>query len=161
MTAEEFKKNYLPLEGYFNAVAFSILSDSDLSRDAVQDLYVKLWNIRDRLDSVANHKAYASTLLRNRCIDRLRRTNAHPDCPMTESAGSIESPERELIGRERLKIALDAIEGLPERQKEVVRMRVFEGLEYDEIERRTGLAQTSLRVLLSTARKTVRQKMGL
>ena len=71
MTHDEFKARYLPLsEGLFR-IAFHYLEDSSDAQDTVQDLYIKLWNSKDKLDTVLNPQAYAYTLLRNLCIDSL------------------------------------------------------------------------------------------
>ena len=72
MTGQEFSERYLPLgEGLFR-VAYALLGAEADAEDALQDLYVKLWNDRDTLDHVHNPRAYSITLLRNLCLDRLR-----------------------------------------------------------------------------------------
>ncbi|MBO4758341.1 MAG: RNA polymerase sigma factor [Bacteroidales bacterium] len=159
MTHEEFKARYLPLsEGLFR-IAFHYLEDSSDAQDTVQDLYIKLWNSRDKLDTVLNPQAYAYTLLRNLCIDRLRkngRTVSMGECP--ESSGN-DPPDKELADRETLRKALRCIEDLPPKQREIIRMRIFEELEYEEIAEKLGLSEINTRVQLSLARKALKNKM--
>ena len=61
-----------------------------------------------------------------------------------------------LATKEKLRRVLAIIEGLPDREREVVRLRVFEEREYDDIAQCTGLNEGHLRVLLSKARKRIR-----
>lgn len=61
MTAERFRKEYLPLQDELYRVAFYILESSPDAEDAVQDLYLKLWDAADALDGISSPKptAYA------------------------------------------------------------------------------------------------------
>ena len=52
---------------------------------------------------------------------------------------------------------MKGMEELPEKQREVLLMRTVEDLDYEEISRRTGMNQIMLRVLISKARKSLRQ----
>ena len=72
MTEARFHTVWIPLQERFYRVAFYILEDRADALDAVQDLYVKLWKIRDSLDLVRNPGAYGALLMRNLCIDRIR-----------------------------------------------------------------------------------------
>ena len=52
MTTEEFNRIWIPLGERMYKVAFYILESEDDAKDAVQDLFVKLWNRRDDLQDV-------------------------------------------------------------------------------------------------------------
>ena len=62
--------------------------------------------------------------------------------------------------KDTLSRVMKEMERLPEKQAKVLRMRAVEGLEYDEIARRTGLSQVNIRVLISIARKTLKKRTG-
>ena len=159
MTHEEFKARYLPLSDGLYRIAMHYLEDSSDAGDTVQDLYIMLWNSRDRLDGVVNPQAYAYTLLKNLCIDRLRkegRTVAMGEMP---ERSSDDPPDKALADRETLRKVLRHIETLPPKQREIVRMRIFEELEYEEIAERLGMSEINTRVQLSMARKTLKNRM--
>jgi RNA polymerase sigma-70 factor (ECF subfamily) len=59
--------------------------------------------------------------------------------------------------RMRLDKVLKAIKALPDRQREVLILRTLEGLSYEEIARRTGMNELTLRVLLSRARSQLKK----
>lgn len=156
MSTEEFTELYLPLRGALYRVAFFILESEDDAMDAVQDLYLKLLSSPDALETVRNPKAYCITLMRNICLDRVRKASRRPETEAMEAV-SDESPADERVSdRQRIKDICQKLSSLPERERTVLRMKVFEDLSYDEIQKRTGIGYLSLRVLLSNARRKLR-----
>lgn len=163
MTAEEFREKILPMGDMLYRVAWHILESEADAQDAVQELYLKLWNSRDSLDGVVNLRAWCMQMLKNLCIDQVRKANVRPQKEsVTDTeymlADSAETPSGELEGRESLQRVMDAIERLPEKQRLAVRLRVLEEREYEEIVELTGLSMVNLRSLLSKARKTLREE---
>ena len=51
------------------------------------------------------------------------------------------------------------IEGLPEQQKMIIQLRDIEAYDYDEIAKMLDMNNTAVRVNLSRARKTIREKL--
>lgn len=163
MTSQEFKRVWLPLSDSFYRAAYYILESEADARDAVQDLYVKLWNSRDSLDNVLRPQTYGVTLIKNLCLDRLRHRKVARADSLDEGvpiASDSSSPHGKLVMKDSLKRLEKLIEKLPEKQRTVLRLRVYEELEYDRISELTGLSETNLRVLLSAARKTLRNSFG-
>lgn len=81
MTDELFSRTFLPLQESLYKVAYHLLRSEQAAEDAVQELYLKLWRGRESLGIVNNPKAYCITVLRNLCLDIIRRnarTNAGP-----------------------------------------------------------------------------------
>ncbi|MCR5561733.1 MAG: RNA polymerase sigma factor [Bacteroidales bacterium] len=159
MTQTEFRTTWLPLSDALYRVAFYMLEDEADAKDAVQDLYVKL--LAKSPEGVQNPRAYAITMLRNMCIDRIRIAQKFFSLQCAEDAPGLDFMEREpdvLATKEKLRRVLAIIEGLPDKQREVVRQRIFEEREYSEIARNTGLTEGDLRVLLSIARKRIRKE---
>lgn len=160
MDSAVFDSVWLPHQAAFYRLAFYILENEDEARDAVQDLYLKLWDMREQLDSIGNPKAYGLHLLRNRCIDRIRSRTRHRQTALDElSAGTEESPEEGLGRREEILLLRKAMEKLPEKQKKLLEMRVFQEMEYARISELTGLSQVNVRVSLTLARKNLRNEM--
>lgn len=159
MTQTEFRNTWLPLSDVLYRVAFYMLEDESEAKDAVQDLYIKL--LAKSPSDVNNPRAYAITMLRNMCIDRIRKAQKFFSLGCTEDSPRLDFMVTEpdiLATREKLRKVLAIIEGLPPKEREVVRQRVFEQKEYAEISRSTGLSEGNLRVLLSLARKRIRQE---
>ena len=156
MTSERFQHEWLSLAGDFYRIAFYILEDEAEAEDAVQELYLKLWSGRDALDGIRSPKGYGIQVLRYLCLDRIRRSRK------METPAVLPEPEwpgrqdEAVDEKERLAKVLDAIKSLPDRQREVLTLRTLDGLSYEEISRRTGISQLTLRVLLSQARRKLK-----
>ena len=156
MTQKQFHSEYLPLAADLYRVAFYILESRAEAEDAVQDTYLKLWELREGLDQVRSPKAYSMTLLRNICLDRLRRAQKMDADGQAVQFAAAMPPDEKLDAKSRLGRILEAIDALPEGQRKVLLMHTVEGLSYEEISRITGMNNLSLRVLLSRARKKLK-----
>ena len=156
MNSERFQNEWLSLAGDFYRVAFYILEDEAEAEDAVQELFLKLWSGREALDGIRKPKSYCLQVLRNLCLDRIRRSRK------METPAVLPEPEwpgrqdEAVDEKERLAKVLDAIKSLPDRQREVLTLRTLDGLSYEEIAERTGMNQLTLRVLLSQARRKLK-----
>ena len=160
MDQAAFIQVWMPLAERFYRAAFYMLETEDEAEDVVQDLFMKLWSRRDALETVKSPEAFGLTLLKRLCIDRIR----HAATLRTESLDGVTAPDGNpppdrLSGdRDALRRLRGMMDRLPDQQRTVLRMRIVEGREYDEIAAATGLTPLHLRVLLSTARKTLKKQ---
>ena len=75
-------------------MAIRYLEDSDEAEDAVQDVLLKLWFLRDRLDQYRSVDALAIVITKHLCINRLRGTRIEKvDLEQGISIGGGENPE--------------------------------------------------------------------
>lgn len=161
MTTSEFTLKVMPLGGALYRIAFYMLESEPEAEDAVQELMLKLWERRDVLDSVSNLSAYCSTLMRNHCIDIIRRAAK----TKTESLEAIEIEAREnadtsILDREKLNATLRAMHSLSPKQREALSLSSVEGLGHKEIAARMGISYPMVRVLLSQARAKIKKQTG-
>ena len=155
MTEAGFHTVWIPLQERFFRVAYYLLENRADALDAVQDLYVKLWKMRESLDLVRNPAAYGALLLRNLCIDRIRR--ARPSEPLDDSRPGNAPPDEEVILRETLGSLFQAMGRLPESQRKLLHLHLLQGLSYEEIAASTGLSPLNIRVQVSLARKKLKR----
>ena len=141
--------------------ALQILQDEEEAKDVLQDIFLKLWQKRDELEKVENLNAFASRMIRNRCLDviRARRTVS------METVKKHHLPEESGTDTDVLEITDSAgmikqiIAQLPDLQRTVIQLRDIEQLEYEEIAEATDLNVNAIRVNLSRARKKVRDEI--
>lgn len=141
-------------------IAFHILEQQDEAEDAVQETFLKLWEIRDKLDDVESAKAYSIRILKNECLDRLRKAKKSVPADQVLVREPISPTDEQIDARRRLEKVLGAIKSLPDSQKQVLLLRTVEGLSYREISEKMGMSQLTLRVLLTRARGALRNLSG-
>lgn len=157
MTGESFKKRFLPYNDKLYRIAYRFFGDSCDAEDMVQNLYLKLWEKREQLETVDNDEAFCVTMLKNMCYDKLRSqtTKMESDEAIPDRADE-EDTTQKFEQRDELEQVKRCVEQLPEQQKKVIKLRMRE-CEVDEIEEITGLTAINIRTLLSRARKSLRE----
>jgi RNA polymerase sigma-70 factor (ECF subfamily) len=158
----DFRNIWMPLAERFYRAAYYMLESQQDAEDAVQELYLKIWKSHANLTDLKSPAAYGMSLLKNICIDRIRRREIRKAEPLEAGVPQADvPPEKRLAARDILKKVMEEIDRLPQKQAWVMKMMVIEDLDYKEISERTGLSQVHVRVLISTARKTLKQKLRI
>lgn len=140
-------------------IAVRYLEDSDEAEDVVQDVLLKLWFLRDKLDAYRSIDALAIVVTKHLCINRMRGLRVETvDIEQGIGIGGGENPEMKLVAEESMQEILDVIATLPDVQQSILRMKHIEGFEVEEIARLTGSTPVAVRTNLSRARKKVREQ---
>lgn len=152
----------MPAKAKLFRLSLSLLSDRQEAEDTVQDAFLKLWNMREKLTEYNSVEALAVTMTKNLCLDKLRSyRHRKQDANELETMHlSTESPDpaRNTELSESSASIQRLIQTLPDQQRLIMHLRDIEQYSYDEIEELTGLARNNIRVNLSRARKSVRQQ---
>ena len=140
-------------------LAMHYTEDEDEAEDVVQEVLLKLWFLRERLESYRSIDALAMVITRHLCLNRKRERHLEK-VPLEEGKAIIgeDSPEWMIIQEEKMDEILKLIAGLPDLQQAVLRMKHVEGFEVEEIARLTGSNPIAVRTNLSRARKKVREE---
>lgn len=159
MDAETFKQVFLPHHQKLYRIAFRIVQNQINAEDIVQDTYVKLWEKRMDLDDINNAEAFSIIVLRNSCLDFLRSSKnkqTEEFNPNINKASDVSISDQIEIQDTATRIRA-IINKLPEQQKQVLTFKDCDGYSHEEIEMITGLSAINIRVILSRARKSVRE----
>ena len=161
MPASLFKQLLLPLYPRLQRVALRLLGNTEDAEDMVQEVYMKLWSKRDALPDVKEVEAYCVTMTKNMCIDRLRMAEVEKEdvdeVPIMLAA--TDDVEAQVERRDTVEQVKQIIETLPEHQQQVITLRDMEDCSFEEIVEQTGLTAVNIRMLLSRARKTIRERL--
>ncbi len=161
-TQEEFLKKYAPYSRQLYEYACTLLQSKEEAEDVVQEAYLKLWKGREILATITNPKAYLMTMINHLCMDKLNEVHT---CTLSQDdeenepieEGAEEEMQEETNPQEKLQKVLKLIEQLPETQKQILKMRTIQGMEYDAIAKQTGLQEGNIRVMLSRARHQLKE----
>jgi len=162
MNSEEFKNKVLPLSNKLFAFAFRILKRREEAEDAIQEVFLKLWKLRNKLEEYRSLEAFAMTVTRNYCLDKIRTThtvlvenNYYNDPVMVD-----DTADRKLDLQDAVSHVKDIINNLPEQQRIVIHLRDIEGNSYNEISKIMKENVNTLRVSVSRARTKVREELN-
>lgn len=130
---------------YFHLLRFGlkICNDNELVFDCVNQLFLHLWDRRQKLQPVHQVQSYLFTILRRMILDQLSyqsKIDTAVGRMITEDEQNVTSYEEILIrvqrDREMNQRLHTALTKLSPKQKEFVKLKFFEGLSYEEIAER-------------------------
>lgn len=125
-----------------------LLGSDDDARDALQDTFMKLWRCKSE-----PNEGTVVTAMRNVCIDTLRRRRPSDEITETVADQASRNEEHELFDEVNSLI----MTVLSERDRSILLMRDRDGFDLEAIALRTGLTEANVRVILSRARRTIRE----
>ncbi len=161
MTAEEFKIRLLPAKNKLFRFALSFLSNREEAEDAVQEVYLKMWDMRNDLGKYKSTEALMMTITRNHCLDKLKvKKNKAYSLNVEHTNHSSENVQEMAEHSDLVSRVKRVILKLPEQQKTIVHLRDIEGYEFEEIMKITGYDLNYVRVNLSRGRKKIRETIN-
>ncbi len=158
MDAETFKKVFLPYHQKLYRIAYRIVQNSDNAEDIVQETFIKLWNKRHDMQTIDNTEAFAIIILRNTSLDFLRKTKNDNHTDYDVDIPETESLSKKLELQDEAEQVKALINNLPDQQRQVMMMKHWDEYSDEEIEQATGISPGNIRVILSRARKTIREQ---
>jgi len=150
-----------PLKPRLFGFAYRMLRNREDAQDAMQDLLIKLWNNRSKLEISRNIKTYCFTLLYRDCIDRLRKRNQFR---VVSGPDQIEIADSLNIGRDcengdLIRQIREAMDNLPYKQKVIMELRDFQEFDYEEIAQMMDMTINAVRVTVARSRASISEKM--
>ncbi len=117
-------------------IAKKYVKSTDLAKDAVQDIFVKLWKKRDRIDENKSMKGFLFTMLRNHLLNMIRDRKDE----IVSMSGIKEKKlprqnltEDDLVYKEYHEIVQRGMNELSERKREVFELRTLQGHSNSEV----------------------------
>ena len=160
MTESDFINFISPLQSSLYRVAKRLLVSHEEAQDALSEVTMKLWDRRKDLGNIKSLEAYAMTMTKHFCLDRLKsKQGSQMRLVHVNYEKATDSLGDQMDNQDSIDWLKKAMEQLPEAQKLVVQLRDIEGLEYDQIEQILEMKPTAVRVALSRARKTLRETL--
>lgn len=144
-----FKSNYSGLYAY----GIKMIPFPDFVRDQIQDLFMNVWQTRERLGEISNLKAYLLISLRRQLLASKKKaldfdridTEKEPQVLVFEPNEFVDEEE---ISSKLKKTLLDNLNSLPVKQREIIFLRFYHKLTYQEIGEIIGSKQQSVKNLM-------------
>ncbi|MDN5202104.1 sigma-70 family RNA polymerase sigma factor [Fulvivirgaceae bacterium BMA10] len=117
-----------------------ISDDIDLIEDCIHDTFVEIWTSRSQLSETDSIKRYLFKILRRKITKAVQSKyktqnvgNQHDLKRIVDELTKEESMIRQDVNAERYVIVRESLRLLTNRQREILYLRYFEGLDYEEI----------------------------
>ncbi len=156
---EQFRTDILPMKDKLYRVALRITNDNSDAEDVVQEVLVRVWELRETWQMYHNLGGWVMQLTKNKAIDKTRSKHRKTDnlefataIPHAES-----SPEQAAALADTVEKVRKMVTQLPEKQRIVMELRDFEQLSYQEISDILEMPLNQVKVNLSRARKSIRE----
>ncbi|MDR3062000.1 MAG: RNA polymerase sigma factor [Dysgonamonadaceae bacterium] len=158
MDQKQFKEEVLPLRGQMMIYAQKFFDNKEDAEDIIQELFLKLWHMRNELPNYNNIPALSTTIVKNLSINKLklirRETNQLEGLHPTDEESSISD---QLEAKDRLCHVMQIMNQLPDLQQSILRMKHIDGYEVEEIAELIGSTSEAVRMNLSRGRKRVKE----
>lgn len=160
MNQQDFLKVVLPFKDKVFRLAKRLLVSREEAEDATQELIFKLWKSKEKIAEYNNVEAFAMTMTKNYCYDRLKSKQANNLTLVHSNYKEKDtSLDKKVEHQDSVNQVHKLIENLPENQKIIIQLRDIEEYDFDEICKMVDMKPTAVRVALSRARKTIREQL--
>ena len=127
------------------------------AEDVAQEALLRLWNYCERLSADRNLEALAVKVAKNVCVDLYKNRNTYED----EITADVVSPpsqsaDAELHAKEVMQKIDEAMERLNPRERDLLKAQQLEGKSAEEISEQTGIPKSSVKSMISMARKKLK-----
>ena len=160
MTQTEFLNIVMPFKDKVFRLAKRLLVSTEEAEDATQEILLKLWNNKNKMEEYKNIEAFSMTMTKNFCLDKLKsKQSQNLKIVHSNYQDNNVSLQKQVELNDSVSWVSKIIEDLPEQQKMVIQLRDIEEYDYEEIAKVMDMNPTAIRVTLSRARKAIREKL--
>lgn len=146
------------------AYGYKLTQNKEIINDAIQDVFINLWQKKSQLPAVQNVRAYLLKSLRNRILRILESRSLTGNGEQPHEAIQDSFEQRiilEELEQETLSQLHTCIQNLPTRQKEVINLRYFQNLKTEEIAEILDINYQSVSNLLYKGIKALKKQIRL
>jgi RNA polymerase sigma-70 factor (ECF subfamily) len=155
-----FKRVFAAFYKRLYQFALSIVKTRETAEEIVEDVFIRIWQQRERLPSIQNLRVYLYTATKNNALNYLSKKAResitepfdHIDIELIRSAVT---PEQILITAEMYKRIQQAIDALPPRCKMIFKLIREDGLHYKEVAEILNITVNTIDVQMAIAVKRV------
>lgn len=132
----------------------------DDAKDIMQDVFIKIWRYRDRLDENLSLYNYIYVLTKREVLNYLRGRRIPVALPEDDSILSEESVERTVSGKEMEAVVTGIIREMPQPKRRIFLMSRFNGMSVKDIAGILSLSVRSVNYHIETAKEFLRKRLA-
>ncbi|MCH5685594.1 sigma-70 family RNA polymerase sigma factor [Niabella sp. W65] len=140
-----------------------LLRDEELAKDALQDLFIKVWNNRTSINADLSFKAYLFRMAENLVVDYYRKASRNKDLQQkmlqVEFDNVYNNVDDHLFSGEKVVLVQQIINKLPEQQRKAYTLHKLEGLSHKEISELMELSTDTINKYIYLAHKFVKEQI--
>lgn len=159
---DAFTQVYYKYHRMLYALSYRYLMDADKAEDAVQYVFVRLWEIRSDLDICNSLKNFLFTMTKNYILNVIRNENLAL-VKNYELAQQVSEFEDDLIEKmenlEKMNLVYEALDKLPKQKKEICLLKFNDKLTNQEIANQLHLSINTIKTHYSESLKILRQQL--
>ena len=160
MNQKEFLAQVTPIQDRLYRLAKRLLVSEDEAQDATQEILIKLWSNRKKIKKLRSIEAFAVTMTKNYCYDKLKaKSSSNLQLVHSNYEDQHYNTVKTSENNDSVNWVLKLMKELPEQQRLILHMRDVEQYSNSEIAKELDLNETAVRVTLSRARKTIREQL--
>jgi|YNPMSStandDraft_1061717.scaffolds.fasta_scaffold00087_32 RNA polymerase sigma-70 factor (ECF subfamily) len=161
MDQSEFVAHIKRMKSRLYRLAYRILNNREDAEEAVQEAFIKLWEKRSQIRDNSNIDGFATIVLKNVCLDKFKSKHyKHKKSDIDDYSYILEtndiSPYKNTEYKDAAELIYNIIEDLPERARQIIKLRDIEGFSNPEVAEMLGLDENVVKVTLSRTRKKIR-----
>jgi RNA polymerase sigma-70 factor (ECF subfamily) len=147
---------------YFSAV--KILKSPDLSKEVVQDVFLKIWNYREKLNADLSFAAFLFKVSNNLILNILKRASLENSIKkqiLYHAPKSFNSTEDVIMSQEYERILSEAVTHLPPQRKLVFELCKNEGKTYEEVAITLGISKGTVKDHIVKASRAIKNYVSI
>jgi RNA polymerase sigma-70 factor (ECF subfamily) len=144
--------------------AKSLIGNTEEARDIVAESFIKLWAQKNNFSNMAHLQVYFYTVIKNACIDYLRRNKLRTKIESQLSQSEVVQEnviERKFQEAELFQMLYERISQLPDRMQQVFKLTYLEGYSRTEVAQMLNLSENTIRNTNAAAMKALRLTLGV
>lgn len=140
----------------------SIIKDTEESENLVQEVFIKIWDKKAGINPELNFNSYLFTIIRNRVYDYFKevKKNEFVKERYWQNIVEIQASETELK-EERISKVSEAIQGLTEKRRAIIKLNYEEGKSYEEIASIMKISKNTVKNQLVKAKQIIRAQVNV
>ena len=154
-----FKRIYVCYRDRVYAYTIKITKSHELSEEIVQDVFIKLWNNRNKINPEFSFSSFIFRVAHNHTINvlkRLRYDKIAREIISKSADSTVDDTDSKLILQEYFGIMKQAIDELPPKRKNIFNLSRIEGISHDKIADKMGISKNTVKSQLVKATKAIK-----